>query len=287
MNVILPEKEKIKKSQLIIYVSVILVCIICVVVAFYVQFYARIDLGSFIGMGAESQYGNKTDEEIVTLETGFNNLFINGIDNYDGENDNKKKEQDKALIYTQYQKKESKLNSYNLEVNIPKINVDNEIVDKYNKEIQDTFETLSENVLKSENSNIMYNVDYVANVQDGILSLIIKASLKQGSNAQKIMIQTYNYDLRNNKEINLQEVLKIEKLEEQDIQNRINVKIQEEEQKSKDLSSMGYNIYTRDVNSDIYKIENSTEFYLTPNALYIIYAYGNETDTSEMDMIIL
>ena len=287
MNVTLPEKEKIKKSQLIIYISIILVCITCVIVAFYVQFYARIDLGSLFGMGSESQYGNKTDEEIITLETGFNDLFINGIDNYNGENDNKKKEQDKDLIYTEYQKKESKLNSYNLEVNIPKINVDNEIVDEFNKEIQETFQTLSENVLKSENSNIMYNVDYVANVQDGILSLIIKASLKQGSNAQKIMIQTYNYDLRNNKEINLQEVLKIEKLEEQDIQNRINVKIQEEEQKSKDLSSMGYNIYTRDVNSDIYKIENSTEFYLTPNALYIIYAYGNETDTSEMDMIIL
>ena len=287
MNVILPEKEKIKKSQLIIYISVILVCIICVVVAFYVQFYARIDLGSFIGMGAESQYGNKTDEEIVTLETGFNNLFINGIDNYDGENDNKKKEQDKALIYTQYQKKESKLNSYNLEVNIPKINVDNEIVDKYNKEIQDTFETLSENVLKSENSNIMYNVDYVANVQDGILSVMIKASLKQGSSAQKIIIQTYNYDLRNNKEITLEEVLKIERLNKEDIQNRINTKIQQEAEKAKDLASMGYNIYERDVNSDIYKVENSTEFYLTPNALYIIYAYGNETDTSEMDMVIL
>ena len=287
MNVILPEKEKIKKSQLIIYISVILVCIICVVVAFYVQFYARIDLGSFIGMGAESQYGNKTDEEIVTLETGFNNLFINGIDNYDGENDNKKKEEDKALIYTQYQKKESKLNSYNLEVNIPKINVDNEIVDKYNKEIQDTFETLSENVLKSENSNIMYNVDYVANVQDGILSVMIKASLKQGSSAQKIIIQTYNYDLRNNKEITLEEVLKIERLNKEDIQNRINTKIQQEAEKAKDLASMGYNIYERDVNSDIYKVENSTEFYLTLNALYIIYAYGNETDTSEMDMVIL
>ena len=287
MNVILPEKEKIKKSQLIIYISVILVCIICVVVAFYVQFYARIDLGSFIGMGAESQYGNKTDEEIVTLETGFNNLFINGIDNYDGENDNKKKEEDKALIYTQYQKKESKLNSYNLEVNIPKINVDNEIVDKYNKEIKDTFETLSENVLKSENSNIMYNVDYVANVQDGILSVMIKASLKQGSSAQKIIIQTYNYDLRNNKEITLEEVLKIERLNKEDIQNRINTKIQQEAEKAKDLASMGYNIYERDVNSDIYKVENSTEFYLTLNALYIIYAYGNETDTSEMDMVIL
>ena len=287
MNVTLPEKEKIKKSQLIIYISVILVCITCVIVAFYVQFYARIDLGSLFGMGSESQYGNKTDEEIITLETGFNDLFINGIDNYNGENDNKKKEQDKDLIYTEYQKKESKLNSYNLEVNIPKINVDNEIVDEFNKEIQETFQTLSENVLKSENSNIMYNVDYVANVQDGILSVMIKASLKQGSSAQKIIIQTYNYDLRNNKEITLEEVLKIERLNKEDIQNRINTKIQQEAEKAKDLASMGYNIYERDVNSDIYKVENSTEFYLTPNALYIIYAYGNETDTSEMDMVIL
>ena len=287
MNVTLPEKEGIKKGQIILYTCIILVCIICVIVAFYVQFYARIDLGSFIGLGSESPYGNKTEDETVTLESEFNNLFINGTNNDNGENNNKKQEQGKDLVYTGYQQKESKLNSYNLEVNIPHINVDNEITDEYNSEIEDIFLTLANNVLQSENSNIIYTVDYVANVQDGILSLMIRASLKEGTNAQKVIIQTYNYDLRNNKEITLQEVLKIEKLDEQDVQNRINTKVQEEEQKAEDLQRLGYNIYSRNIDSDIYKLENSTEFYLTPDALYIIYAYGNETNTSEMDLVIL
>lgn len=287
MNVTLPEKEGIKKSQIILYVSIILICIICVIVAFYVQFYARIDLAGLVGMGKESSYGNKTEEEQVNLETNFTQLFTNSLNNYNGENDNKKKEQDKNLVYTEYQKKESKLNSYNLEVNIPLINVDNEIIANYNKEIQDTFQTLSENVLKSENQNIIYTVDYVANVQDGILSLMIRSNLKQGANAQKVIIQTYNYDLRNNKEITLKEVLRIEKLDENNVQNIINNKIKTEQDKAEDLKSLGYNIYSRDINSDIYSLENSTEFYLTSNALYIIYAYGNATNTSEMDIIIL
>ena len=287
MNVTLPEKEGIKKGQIIIYSVIILVCIICVIVAFYVQFYARIDLAGLVGMGEESPYGNKTEEEQINLETNFAQLFTNSLNNYNGENDNKKKEQDKNLVYTEYQKKESKLNSYNLEVNIPLINVDNEIVENYNKEIQDTFQTLSENVLKSENQNIIYTVDYVANVQDGILSLMIRSNLKQGANAQKVIIQTYNYDLRNNKEITLNEVLRIEKLDENNVQNIINNKIKTEQDKAEDLQSLGYNIYSRDVDSDIYKLEKSTEFYLTPNALYIIYAYGNATNTSEMDIVVL
>ena len=238
-------------------------------------------------MGEESHYGNKTEEEQINLETNFAQLFTNSLNNYNGESDNKKKEQDKNLVYTEYQKKESKLNSYNLEVNIPLINVDNEIVDNYNKEIQETFQTLSENVLKSENQNIIYTVDYVANVQDGILSLMIRSNLKQGANAQKVIIQTYNYDLRNNKEITLNEVLRIEKLDENNVQNIINNKIKTEQDKAEDLKSLGYNIYSRDVDSDVYKLENSTEFYLTPEALYIVYAYGNATNTSEMDIVVL
>ena len=62
--------------------------------------------------------------------------------------------------------------------------------------------------------------------------------------------------------------------------------IQEEKEKADDLSSLGYNIYERDTSSDIYELENSTEFYLTQDALYIIYAYGNQTNTSEMDIIV-
>lgn len=286
MNVTLPEKMKFNKKQLIIYISILFVCIISIIIAFYVQFYARIDLGRLVGINSEVEFGNKTSEEVEELKNGFNQIFTNQIED-NGQNDSKKGEKDKAIVYTKYEKQESKLNSYELEIHIPHINIKNEIVEQYNQEIENIFVKIAQNILKSENKNIIYTVDYVANIKDGILSVMIKSNFKKGAEAQKVIIQTYNYDLRNNKEITLAEILKIEHLEQNTVQNMIKDEISKEQKKVEDLKKLGYNIYNRNVSSDIYSIENSTEFYLTDKTLYIIYAYGNETSTSEMDLIIL
>ena len=56
---------------------------------------------------------------------------------------------------------------------------------------------------------------------------------------------------------------------------------------TEDLEKLGYNVYSRDVSNDMYKIENSKEFYLTNDTLYIIYAYGNDNFTSEIDLIVI
>ena len=69
--------------------------------------------------------------------------------------------------------------------------------------------------------------------------------------------------------------------------NKIKQEIDSEEKKVKDLKQLGYNIYDRDISSDIYNIENTTEFYLTGSELYLIYAYGNDSQTSEKDLVIL
>ena len=46
--------------------------------------------------------------------------------------------------------------------------------------------------------------------------------------------------------------------------------------------------YTRDYTSDIYNINNVTEYFMgEDNALYIIYAYGNLNHTSEMDIVVM
>lgn len=286
MNVTLPNKNRIKKKQLALYISIIVVCIISIIIAFYVQFYARIDIGSLVGIVKETEFGKKTEEEEEVLKSDFNQIFINQIED-DGQNDNKKLESDKSIVYTKYEKKESKLNSYDLEIRIPYINIKNEIIEQYNKEIEDIFVKIATNVLQSENRNIVYTVEYAANVQDDILSLVIKSNLKEGLNAQKVIIQTYNYDLRNNKEITLEETLKIANLDKQVVQDKINSEITAEQKKVEDLKKLGYNIYSRDTSSDIYTIEKSTEFYVTDKVIYIIYAYGNETNTSEMDLVIL
>lgn len=287
MKVVLPENKTFNKRQIAVYVAIIIICIISIIIASYVQFYARIDVKRLLGFETEEGLGNKTEEETELLKAGFDQIFTNNIEteNAEGQN-NKKLETDKPFVYTKTEKKESKLNSYDIEVHIPYINIDNKKIDEYNQEIED-FVNKTNSVLESQNQNIIYTVDYVANVQNDILSLMIRSNLKEGASAQRVIIQTYNYDLRNNKEISLEEVLKIENVELSEMQNKINTEISISQKKVEDLKNLGYNIYSRDVTSDSYKIENSKEFYLTSDALYIIYAYGNEAHTSEMDLIII
>lgn len=288
MNVIKPEDIKLKRKQVIIYISIVAFCIIAIIVASYVQFYARIDLAQSIGLKhKESEFGNKTQDEIELLKDDFDKLFINTIQNDDGSNNNKKVYKDQNLVCTKYSEQKVKENSYSIKIDIPYINIDNDIVDKYNQEIESVFVSKAKSVIESENKNIIYTVEYIADIQDDILSLMIRSNLKENSNAQRVIIQTYNYDLRNNKEISLEEILRIKQLDKQEIQNKIKNEIELEERKVNDLKQLGYNIYDRDISNDIYKIENTTEFYLTQDKLYIIYAYGNDSYTSEMDLVIL
>ena len=285
MKVVLPEEKVFNKKQLAIYITIIIICVLSIVIALYVQFYARIDVGRMLGLETESELGSKTEEETELLKVQFEQIFTNRIENAEGK-DNKKKESDKPLVYTKTERKESKLNCYDIEVHIPYINIENTKVDEYNKQIED-FVKKTNSVLESQDKNTIYTVEYVANVKDDILSLMIRSNLKEGSSAQRVIVQTYNYDLRNNKEITLAEVLKIENLEQSAVQEKVKNEIGIAQKKVEDLKNLGYNIYSRDIARDIYQVENSGEFYLNDSTLYIIYAYGNETFTSEMDLIVL
>ena len=287
MNVTKPEKVGISKRGIIIYSIIIFICMIALLVAFYVQFYKRIDLSRLVGINQEEKFGNKSQDEKIELESDFFKLLSNTIDNQEGDYNNKKSEIDKQLVYTAFEKKETKVNSFDLEVHIPKINIKSEVVDEYNKEIKELFVDFVDKILQSENRNVIYTVDYTANIQNGIVSIVIHSNFKEGTKAQKVIIKTYNYDLRNNKELKLHEVIKFEQLNENKIQDMINTKIEIEQKKVKDLEGLGYNIYNRDIKNDIYKIENTEEFYMTEDVIYIIYPYGNNAETSEMDLVIL
>ena len=287
MNVTKPDKVGISKRGIIIYSIIIFICIIALLVAFYVQFYKRIDLSRLVGINQEEKFGNKSEEEKIEIEADFIKLFNNTFDNKEGDYNNKKSEIDKELVYTKFEKKETKVNSFDLEVHVPEINIKSEEVDKCNKEIKEIFIDFVDKIVQSENKNVIYTVDYTANIQNGILSVMIHSNFKEGTKAQKVIIKTYNYDLRNNKELKLQEVVGFEQLNENKVQDMINTKIESEQKKVKDLEGLGYNIYNRDIKNDMYKIENTEEFYMTENVIYIIYPYGNNAETSEMDLVIL
>ena len=54
------------------------------------------------------------------------------------------------------------------------------------------------------------------------------------------------------------------------------------------LKQLGYPVYSRNVESPIYNVENTTSYFIGENEkLYILYPYGNSNFTSELDIIII
>ena len=285
MNVILPEKEKVSKKTIIIYTAAILACIIAILVVILAQYYGVEKLDNMVKTG--SMEISDSEKDIQTLKIEFNNMLNNTLENKNEDIEVKKLENDKDIIFTDYQKKENKENSYDLDLNIPKINIDSEIIKKYNDEIAETFIKKAEDIIKIQNMNSIYTVQYSATIEENILSLVIYSNLKDGNNAQRVIVLTYNYDLIENKEIEIEEIIKNRELDKGEIESKVKENIKIEQNKANDLKSLGYSIYERDSESDIYKLKNTKEFFIKDGRIYLIYAYGNENITSEMDIVVI
>ena len=285
MNVTLPEEEKISKKRVIIYAVAIAICVIALIIAVCVQILGNDITNKIFGV---SQIKSKTEEEEQTLKTNFDNLFLNSLEiTGDINADVKKQDESKDYVVTTYEKRETVSGKYEMSVFIPYINIDNETINKYNEEIKEIFQDKAESILETEGQNVLYTVDYQGYIENDILTVIIKSSLKQGASAQQLIVQTYNYDLVNNKEITLNDEIDMLALNKTAVQNKIRSEIKAEQDKAEALQELGYEIYNRDSESDYYSIDNSNIFFVHDQNLYIIYPYGNDALTSEMDIVIV
>ena len=283
MNVTLPEKNKKNKRRIIIYSIAIFACILAIVVVIGIQILGNDVVDNFFGV---SKITKKTEEEEDRLKANFDTLFQNQLEN-NNSYEVKKIDENKDIVYTNYENTDKSANNYEMNVNLPYINIKNQSVQDYNENIKNIFQAKAEEVLKSTNSNVIYTVKYEAYIENNILSLIIYSDLKQDASAQRIIIQTFNFNLETNKELTLEDIIKIYELDEKTVQDKIDNEIKNEEKKAEDLKALGYNVFTRDTKSDMYKIKNATEFFVHNNNLYIIYAYGNDKLTSERDIVVM
>ena len=71
--------------------------------------------------------------------------------------------------------------------------------------------------------NILNNSQILSNFSDNanILSMIISATLKEGDNAQREIIKTYNYNLSSNEKLTINEVLEYRNLSSNYVQSEI------------------------------------------------------------------
>lgn len=282
MNVILPEKEKMKKRTIIIYSIATITCILAILLIVGNQILGKDIINSIFKI---DKIINKTEQEEASLKANFNNLYDNKLTNNNNINVSKEDET-KDIIYTNYEKSVTTSNN-EINVILPYINIKNSKIKSWNDEINNTFKIKAEQILQNEHVKTVYSTKYTANIENNILSVMIYAELKENSGAQRTSLKTYNFNLETNKELNLQDIIKIYNLDSKQVQNKINSDIKKENEKAQELIDLGYNVYKRKMQDETYKIENSNEFFIKNKNLYIIYPYGNNENTSVIDIIVI
>ena len=282
MNVVIEDDSKKNKRLKILYIVIISICIIALISAVVIQVVEN-------KRAVKSSLPTLTESQINQHKNEFYNIFENKV-NYADNNSYKitKVESKEEIVYVGYESHEKKIGDVELDVNIPYININNDKIEEFNTQIKDTFEKKAKSILNSQNDNVIYTVKYSGYVSNNILSLIIRSTLKEGTSPQRDIIQTYNYDLENKKEYTIDDMLQAKGITKKEANQKIKDEIKSTQQKAEELQKLGYSTYTRDYTSDMYSINNVTEYFMgKDNALYIIYAYGNENNTNEMDVVVM
>lgn len=277
------------KKNKILYILIGAFCVLAIIAGVYAQFLVKGDKNDIIVPNFNNVEDNtvteKTSEEI---KNQFTNLFTNVLNsgNYDTSNI-ERINTEKDIVYSAYDIEEKKDN-YEINIHLPVMNIKGEVPTNFNNITQTIFADKASDILSNKNSkNTIYQINYVAYINENILSLIIEGTLKEGNNPQRVIVQTYNYNLATGEKVEINDLFLQKNLVQSEVQDKIYSIVEKEEEKAKVLMQSGYTVYSRDISSEIYQISNISNYFLGPNGnLYIVFAYGNQNFTSEMDIVL-
>lgn len=276
------------KNQKLIFILVGAFCVLALIAGIYAQFFVGSSNNNNIqnpDNNINNEIKSKTQEEI---KSQLNSLFTNEIISNDYDETNlQKRDASKGIVYSAYdiQKQEG---NYELDVHLPVINIKDSVATDFNKMTQSIFANKASDILNNKyTEKVIYSVDYISYVNDNILSLVIKSTLKQGNNPQRVIIQAYNYNLETGEKVQLVDVLAKRNIIQSDCQNKIHEIVTKAQEEAQVLVQSGYTVYNRNLSDSMYQISNISTFFLGKNEeLYIIFAYGNQNFTSEMDVVL-
>ena len=265
------------------------ICIIAIFMGVYDQFFKK-----QIDTEDSNILGSINTVEQTEVKDSFKDLFTNQFfkENYDDSSINKT-DSTKELVYTYTTAENSSVTlktnvdgKYDITAYIPIININNDVAKGYNMNTQNVFVSKINDIMSNSKQNTVCNISYTSYITNNILSVAIMASLKEGNSAQRVIVQTYNYNLTTGQDVKIGDILTLRGLDKTAVNKKINSVITKAANDAKSMSESGYNIYQREVTSDLYDVSSVNNFIQGPNGeLYIIYAYGNTSFTSEMDVI--
>lgn len=273
-------------KKYLFFTVLILICIVALCLGIYAQFFYKYSDTDVLMLGINIG-SKKTAEEIDILKSNFNSLFTNSIIINSENVRTDKLEPTKDLVYTVYNLVNEDENYYNVNAQIPLLNINNEKAKVINAEIKSDFYDKANEVMRRKKGNTVYTVSYASFVNGHVLSMVIKSSLKEEGKAEKVTVKTYNYSIPENKIVTLQDLIKEKETTKETVQSTITNDVKQAYNNAKLIADQYGVLYERDLSSDMYKVENATTYFLTQDGyVYIIYAYGNNDYTNEIDVII-
>lgn len=278
------------KNPKIIYILIGVFCLCAIIAGIYAQFFvSEADKPSIIVPTFNTEEGSsKTELTQDELKEQFSSLLNNQFEKGDYDTTNIQRiNPDEDIVYATANLQRSKEN-YEINVCLPGVNITGDVVGNFNNITQKIFANKASEIINNKDiERTIYNVTYEAFINGDILSVVISSNLKEGNNPQRVMIQTYNYNLSTGKKVEAQELISQKNIIQSDCQKKINDTIKNAQEQAQTLVQEGYQVYNRDLTSSIYQLANLTTYFLGPNgSLYIIFAYGNQNYTSEMDIIL-
>ena len=273
-------------NQYLFFVALILICIVAISIGVYAQFfykYADTDpLMLGINVGAK-----KTAEEYALLKSNFDEIFDNTL-KINSENLSVDKiDSEKDVVYTAYHLVNEDETYYSVDVSIPEINLDSEVAKKMNAEIKSEYYNKANSIMRQTQGNTIYKVSYASYINRNVLSVVIKASLKEQGKSEKVSMKTYTYSILGEEMVSLEDLIKLKGMTTEEVQNSIHTEIKTAAANAQIIANEYGTLYERNVESEQYKVQNATEYFLTDDGyVYLIYAYGNQDYTNEMDIVI-
>ena len=272
-----------KTARYCIYALIVAFCIIAIIVGVNAQFFSTkesdevpdINVSNVVSVNEEIDVSNK-----------FMQLFDNKLPQFKDYPNIEKGDLSKNYLYIYSENPQlpngpytKKLDGkYDIVAYLPVFNINSDVTNSFNNITINYFVKMMNDIVLNGTTNTNLTISFAANVNDNILSVAIIAKLKEGDKPQRIMIQGYNYDLANNKEVKVVDVLAKKNIDIATANSKI----------EKVVKSADNTLYKRELTNPIYSIDKVTNFILGRNGeLYIIYAYGNQANvySSEMDIV--
>ena len=198
------QKNKMSYKLAIVYIIIFIICAVGIAFALSkTEYFQDENVGRAFGIIDED---SEKEDEYNELKSDFDTIFTNQTENIGQGTLNVNKIDNRYdIVVTGYNNKEDRENC-KIDVSIPYINVANSSAKEFNKRMNTRYKQKAETLEKQISSmNIIYTVQYKAYLQNNILSLAIRSEYKEGEKSQKIMVDTFNYNVLEQREVNIDE----------------------------------------------------------------------------------